>query len=135
MMGTGVAFAQNAPLQGVSLPAGTIAPQVSVADVQAFMANPNTLLAQFPTGGPELQARIEALLAVAAANGLLPGMMTAIQSAITAGALSPAQIVAIAAGANAAAAALAAAGETSQLGSVRYSNPPCGCRRKSPSAP
>lgn len=123
VLGAGPAFSQNTPVQSnANTPVPSVpapAQQVSVADVQAFMANPNMLLTQFPNGGLELQARIQAMLAVAAANGLVPGMMTAIQSAITAGAISPAQVVALTTGANNAAAALAAAGDQAAAAAIQ----------------
>jgi hypothetical protein len=82
---------------------------VTAADVQAFISNPGAYIAGLPASGEALSQRIRQLLTVAAQTGQLAEMLAGLNTVGAIPGITPQQLAAIVAGANAAAADLAAA--------------------------
>jgi hypothetical protein len=122
LVNAGFATAQDGtPPTGAQLAVTTASAPVTIGpeEVQAFITTPNAVLGQFPTGGPGLTARIEALVKAAAAAGELADMMQILQDLAAAGTLSQGQISALAQGAMQAAATLAAAGNVDAQATIQ----------------
>lgn len=93
----------------VASPAPAALAPVTAADVQAFISDPAAFIKAVPGAGPELTQRIRQLLALAAQNGQLTEILAALNTVGAIPGISPQQLAAIVAGANAAAADFAAA--------------------------
>jgi hypothetical protein len=100
--------AQTAPVtpQAQTSPAPAA---LTVADVQAFINNPGAYITGLPASGEALSQRIRQLLTIAAQNGQLAEMLAGLNTVGAIPGITPQQLSAIVAGANAAAADLAAA--------------------------